>query len=141
MVSSKIQFRSWKLHGSPDPTQKLSLDRPANADFFSQEKPLRKFSVNPTSSIRTRLQTPFLQMPFPRPLVCLWSLRKGVFGRRGSFQKRPSSRDSRDYLKSLEILESPRTVEKKGESDHFPEILENLEILEITEIPPVKRPL
>ena len=33
------------------------------------------------------------------------------------------------------------TVENKGESDHFLEILENLEISEILEIPPVKRPL
>ena len=40
----------------------------------------------------------------------------------------------------LEILENPQTVENKGESDHFLEILENLEILEILEIPPVKRP-
>ena len=30
-----------------------------------------------------------------------------------------------------EILENPQTVEKKGESDHFLEILENFEILEI----------
>ena len=48
------------------------------------------------------------------------------------------SRDSRDFL---EILGNPQTVENKGESDHFLEILENFEILEILEIPPVKRPL
>ena len=32
-------------------------------------------------------------------------------------------------------------MENKGEPDHFLEILENLETLEIREIPPVKRPL
>ena len=44
----------------------------------------------------------------------------------------------------LEILENPQTAEKKGESNHFLEILEsweNLEILENLEIPPVDRPL
>ena len=43
----------------------------------------------------------------------------------------------------LEILEILETLEYKGESDHFPEILENLEILDskILEIPPAKRPL
>ena len=53
---------------------------------------------------------------------------KGVFWKRGLFQKSPF----------LEILESPQTVENKGKSDHFLEILENLEILEILEIPPVE---
>ena len=40
----------------------------------------------------------------------------------------------------LEILESPQTVEKKGESDHVLEVLENVKMLEILEIPPVIRP-
>ena len=67
------------------------------------------------------------------------------FGKRGllekgSFQKSPFSRDSRE-LEIFEILENPQTVENKGESDHFLEILENSEILEILEIPPAKRPL
>ena len=38
-------------------------------------------------------------------------------------------------FKNLEILENPQTVENKGESDHFLEILENLGILEIRETP------
>ena len=50
---------------------------------------------------------------------------KGVFWKRGLFRKvHFPSRDS------LEILENPR-LENRGESDHFLEILENLEILEI----------
>ena len=46
-------------------------------------------------------------------------------------------------LQNIEILENPQTVEKQGESDHILEILENLEIWEILEIPPVfcERPL
>ena len=40
-----------------------------------------------------------------------------------------------------EILESPQSTENKAESDHFFEILENLEVLEILEFPPAKRPL
>ena len=63
------------------------------------------------------------------------------FGKRGllekgSFQKSPFSRDSRECRASCR---EPQTVENKGESDI--EILENLEILEILEISPVKRPL
>ena len=50
---------------------------------------------------------------------------------KGSFQKGPLCRDSREFL------ENPQTVENKAEPDPFLEILENLEILEI---PPVKRP-
>ena len=43
-------------------------------------------------------------------------------------------------LTNLEILEREnlQTLESKVESDHF---LENLKILEILKIPPVKRPL
>ena len=37
-----------------------------------------------------------------------------------------------------ENITYPEIVENKGESDH---VLENLEILEILQIPPVKRPL
>ena len=43
-------------------------------------------------------------------------------------------------LEILEIWRRPR-LENKRESDHFLEILENLEGLEIVEFPPVKRPL
>ena len=39
-----------------------------------------------------------------------------------------------ENLEILEILGNPQSVESKGETDH-------LEILEILEIPPVKRPL
>ena len=47
-----------------------------------------------------------------------------------------------EILETLEILESPSSVENKGESDHLLEIPENLEVLdvEILEIPPVKDP-
>ena len=41
----------------------------------------------------------------------------------------------------LEIRENTQTVEDKGELNHFLESVENLEILEILGIPPVKRPL
>ena len=66
------------------------------------------------------------------------------FGKRGllekgSFQKSPIL-EILENLEILEILENPRTVENKGESDHFLEIQENLEILEILENPPVKDP-
>ena len=68
------------------------------------------------------------------------------FGKRGllekgSFQKSPFSRDSREFRDSRDSREPPDCGKYKGESDHFLELLENLEILEILEIPPVKRPL
>ena len=63
---------------------------------------------------------------------------KVFFLEKGSFQK-SLDRDSRE-LEILEIWENPQTVENKGEFDRFLEILENSEILEILEIPPVKRP-
>ena len=59
---------------------------------------------------------------------------KGVFWKRGLFRKV-------HFLEILEFQENPQTAEKKGDSDHFPEIVENLEILEILDISPVKRPL
>ena len=62
---------------------------------------------------------------------------KGVFWKRGLFRKV-------HFLEILEILvflEKSPTVEKKGDSDHVLEILENLEILETLEISLVKRPL
>ena len=40
----------------------------------------------------------------------------------------------------LRVLENRQTVENKGESDHFAEIVENVEILKIVEIP-AARPL
>ena len=42
-------------HGNPAP--KLTSQR----SFLSKEKPIRKFSIDPASSIRTRLQTPFVR--------------------------------------------------------------------------------
>ena len=48
---------------------------------------------------------------------------KGSFGKDGSFQQCPVSRDSREYIESLE---SPHSVENKGESDHFLVILKKL---------------
>ena len=52
-------------------------------------------------------------------------------------QALPDNRNSREVKDSREFRESAR-LWKKGESDHF---LENLEILEMPEIPPAKRPL
>ena len=64
------------------------------------------------------------------------------FGRRGplekeSFQKSLFSREFRDSRVSRE----PPNCGKKWDSDHFLEILENMEILKILEIAPAKRPL
>ena len=65
---------------------------------------------------------------------------KGVFWKRGLFRK-VLFLEILENLEILEISENRHTVENKGESDGFPEILENLEILEILEIPSAKRPL
>ena len=67
------------------------------------------------------------------------------FGKRGllekgSFQKSPFSRDSREFRDSRDFGEPP-DCGNKGKSDHFLETLENLEILEILEIRPAKRPI
>ena len=59
-----------------DPIRKFSIDSGSHTDWQKQAefspkgKPIRNFSINPTSSIRTRLRTPFLRTPFPRLLVC-----------------------------------------------------------------------
>ena len=47
---------------------------------------------------------------------------------KGSFQKSRDFLESLENLEILEILENPQTVENKGESGHFLEILESLEI-------------
>ena len=65
---------------------------------------------------------------------------QGVFWKRGLFRK-VHFLEVLENLEILEFLENPQTVEKKGDSDHLPESLENLKILEIPEISPVKRPL
>ena len=48
---------------------------------------------------------------------------KGVFWKRGLFRK-VHLLETLENLEILEILENPQTVENKGESDHFLEILE-----------------
>ena len=108
------------------------------------QKPLQNFA--PLKPIARHLLRAFLKAvsrTFSEPL--LGSARShdplGVrptkvgFGERGllekgSFQKSPFSRDSREFRDSRDFRE-PQTVENKRESDHFLEILENLETLEI----------
>ena len=69
------------------------------------------------------------------PLRSLHTVR---FGKRGLFRRVHFL----EILENFEILEKPpQTVENKGESDHFQEILGNLKVVDILEIPPVKRPL
>ena len=59
--------------------------------------------------------------------------KKGSFGKRGLLK----NVRFREILENLEILEISQSVGNEGESDHF---LEKLEILESLEIPPAKRP-
>ena len=67
---------------------------------------------------------------------------KGGHLGKGSFQRSPFSRDATlENSEILEIVKNPQIVENKGESDYFLEALENLEILEPLEIPPVRRHL
>ena len=57
-----------------DPIRKFSIDSGSHMDlenpveFSPKGKPIRNFSIDPTSSIRTRLRTPFLRTPFLRLL-------------------------------------------------------------------------
>ena len=51
---TEIQYRPWKPHEPAKPSPK--------------GKPIRNFSIDPTSSIRTQLRTPFLRTPIPRLL-------------------------------------------------------------------------
>ena len=67
-------------------------------------------------------------------------VRKRRLLEKGSFQKSPFSRDSRE-VRDSRVLREPLDCGRQGKSDHFLEILENFGILEILEIPPVKRPL
>ena len=55
---------------------------------------------------------------------------------KGSFQKSPFSRDFREFRDSR-VFREPPDCGKQGDSDRFLEIVENLEILEIST---VKRP-
>ena len=61
---------------------------------------------------------------------------------KGSFQKNPFSRDSKEFRESRDSRELPDCGKQspccKGEPDLVLELLENLEILEI---PPAQRPL
>ena len=59
---------------------------------------------------------------------------KGVFWKRGLFRK-VHSLQTLENLETLEILKNALTVENKGQSDHFLEILQNQENQEISEIP------
>ena len=74
----------------------------------------------------------FYQTPYNLANIWFWGSGKGVFWKRGLFRKVHDSREFRDSRDSRE----PPNCGKKGESDHFLEILVNLEILEI---PPVKK--
>ena len=58
----------WKF--SIDPGSPTDLQNPA--ELSPKGKPIRNFSIDPTSSIRTRLRTPFLRTPFPRLLYPLY---------------------------------------------------------------------
>ena len=66
-----------------DSIQKFSIDPGSHthlqnqAEFSPKVKPIRNFSIDPTSSIRTRLRTPLLRMPFPRNLL-KWDILKGT---------------------------------------------------------------
>ena len=57
-----------------DPIRKFSIDFGSHTDlqnaaeFSPKGKPIRNFSIDPTSSIRTRLRTPFWRTPFLRLL-------------------------------------------------------------------------
>ena len=57
---STIRTRYGNSVSTPEATR--TLQNPA--EFSPNRKPIRNFSIDPTSSIRTRLQTPFLQTPF-----------------------------------------------------------------------------
>ena len=87
-------------------------------------------------------RTHFLQAPtkLAQPFPALGFRKRGLL-EKGSFQKNPVSRGSREFRDSRDFREPPDCGENKGESDHTLETLENLEILEILEIPPAKRPL
>ena len=69
------------------------------------------------------------------PKASFFGFGKRVFFGKGVFSDKIHFLEMLENLEIVEILENPQTVENKGESDHY---LENLEILEI---PPVKRPL
>ena len=72
------------------------------------------------------------------------SLEMGVFWKWGSFGKggllEKGSLQKNPFSRALEILGNPQTVENKGESFHSLKILENLELFETLDIPPVKTP-
>ena len=52
----------------------LSTDLQNPTEFSPRGKPIRNLSIDPTSSIRTRLRTPFLRTPFPRLLFKILEL-------------------------------------------------------------------
>ena len=75
-----------------NPMRKFSIDSASHTDmqnpaeFSPKEKPIRNFSIDPTSSIQIALWTPFLRTPFPRLLILFRSERVG-FLPGGSFRK------------------------------------------------------
>ena len=52
------------------------------------------------------------------------SKKRSLWEKRGLLRKAYFSREILENLESLEILENPQTVENKGKSDHFLEILD-----------------
>ena len=64
----------------------------------------------------------------------MFGFREGVFWKRGLFREAHFP-EILENLEILEIVENPQTLANKGESDHF------LEIPEILDIPPMERPL
>ena len=77
-----------------DPIRKFSIDPGSHtalqnpAELSPKGKPIQNFSIDPTSSIRTRLRTPFLRTPFPRLL--LQKLRANFGGKRMNWNRTPT---------------------------------------------------
>ena len=67
----------------------------------------------------------------------IWFGKRGLW-KRGLFRK-VHFPEILENLEILEILENPQTVENRRESDHFLEILENFEVLEILRLLQAKK--
>ena len=67
--------------------------------------------------------------------MCVYRVRK-----KGSFQKSPFSRDSREFRDSRDFREPPDCGKQRRIRSFSKDSLENLEIVEDLEIPPVKSP-
>ena len=78
----------------------------------SREKPIRKFSIDPASSIRTSIADPVFADPASETPVI-------GFGKRGLLERGLFRKDHfLEIPEHLEILENPQVVENKSESDH-----------------------